>query len=345
MTKQPIEFEDIPKHLIQGLIATEDVRFYEHDGIDNRSLLRVFFKTLLLQDKSSGGGSTITLQLAKNLYGRKDYGPLGIVINKLQESIIAKRLEDVYSKDEILTHYLNTVPFSDNTFGIESAAAKFFNKHTSELSLEEAAVLVGMLKASHYFNPRIFPERSRLRRDVVLVQMEKYGYLDKETLEEAKMKDLVLNYQFYSHDRGLAPYFRAQLRKDLAELLDTIPNRNGEKFNIYRDGLIVHTTLDYRMQELAEEAMRTHMAKLQEAHEKSYGDNAPWVKNKAILLDAAKRTAPYKKLQEKGKTDEEILKVLAEETREMELFEYDGNKMLNASTLDSISHYLKFLNA
>src|SRR5690606_8958171 len=261
-------------HLIEGLIATEDVRFYKHDGIDGKSLLRVFFKTLLLQDKSSGGGSTITLQLAKNLYGRKNYGPFGIVINKVQESIIATRLEDIYSKDEILTLYLNTVPFSDNTFGIESASMKFFGKQTRELSLEESAVLVGMLKASHYFNPRIFPERSRLRRDVVLVQMNKYGFLGKSELEEAKLRDLVLDYKNFSHDQGLAPYFRAQLRKDLTAILDTLPNNRGEKFNIYKDGLIIHTTLDSRMQELAEMAVSTHMETLQETHEKSYGHRA-----------------------------------------------------------------------
>ncbi|MBT8319071.1 MAG: transglycosylase domain-containing protein, partial [Gramella sp.] len=164
--RQPIPFAQFPEHLLEALIATEDARFYEHDGIDNRSLLRVFFKSILLQDESAGGGSTITLQLAKNIYGRKDYGMFGIVINKMQEAVIAKRLEDVYSKNEILELYLNTVPFSDNTYGIESASMKFFNKKTSALSLEESAVLVGMLKASHYYNPRIFPERSRLRRDV-----------------------------------------------------------------------------------------------------------------------------------------------------------------------------------
>lgn len=342
--RQPITFDQIPQHLIDALIATEDVRFYEHDGIDNRSLLRVFFKTLLLQDRSSGGGSTISLQLAKNLYGRKDYGPLGIVVNKVQESIIAKRLEDIYSKNEILTLYLNTVPFSDNTFGIEAASVKFFDKHASELQLEEAAVLVGMLKASHYFNPRIFPERSRLRRDVVLVQMEKYGYLTSEKAEEAKLKPLELNYQGYSHDQGLAPYFREQLRKDLVAILDTLPNKNGDKYNIYKDGLIIHTTLDHQMQEIAEEAMRSHMAKLQEAHERSYGNNGPW-KNENLILEAVKRTGHYKRLQQEGLEDREILARLDKDQRDIELFNYDEDLVKKGSTLDSIAHYLKFLNA
>lgn len=343
--RQPVKYDQLPQHLIDGLIATEDARFYQHDGIDGKSLLRVFFKTLLLQDKSSGGGSTITLQLAKNLYGRKNYGPLGIVVNKVQESVIAGRLEEIYSKDELVLHYLNTVPFSDNTFGIESASRKFFNKRTSELNVEEAAVLVGMLKASHYFNPRIFPERSRLRRDVVLVQMEKYGYLNKAQMEEAKLRDLELDYQVYSHDQGLAPYFREQLRKDVVSILDTLTNQNGEKFNIYRDGLIIHTTIDYQMQEMAEEAVHSHLAVLQNAHERSYGTNAPWFKNKNVILDAVKRTDIYKKLKSEGFDDDQILEQLNAEKREMKLFNYGKENMVEASTLDSIIHYTKFLNA
>lgn len=343
--RQPISYEQLPEHLINALVATEDARFFEHSGIDSRSLVRVFFKSILLQDKSSGGGSTLTLQLAKNLYGRKNYGYFGIVVNKLQESIIAKRLEDLYNKNEILLLYLNTVPFSDNTFGIESASMKFFDKPTRELSLEEAAVLVGMLKASHYFNPRIFPERSRLRRDVVLVQMEKYGYLTRKEMQQAKQKDLILDYHFYSHDQGLAPYFREQLRKDVTSILDTLKNKNGEKFNIYRDGLIINTTLDYKMQEYAEVAVQEHLNELQQTHETSYGKNAPWEKNREAILDAVKRTAVYKKLSKEGFSDEEILQMLDEDHHEMELFNYKKEQFTTASTLDSIKHYLKFLNA
>lgn len=343
--RQPIKFEHIPQHLLDALLATEDARFYKHDGVDGRSLLRVFFKTLLLQDRSAGGGSTITLQLAKNLYGRKNYGALGIVVNKFQETIIARRLEDLYSKQEILTLYLNTVPFSDNTFGIESAAMKFFGKRTPQLTLEESAVLVGMLKASHFYNPRVFPERSKMRRDVVLNQMVKYGYLHPDTLEIAKSKEIVLEYQSFSHDEGLAPYFREQLRKDVIAILDTLPNKNGEPYNIYRDGLIIHTTLDHNMQVLAEDAMLTHMAALQQTHEKSYGTNAPWLKNREIILDAAKRTDSYARLKESGLSDTEILTRLDEDKRKMNLFNYGEDVVVEASTLDSIKHYTKFLNA
>ncbi|MGY5848725.1 transglycosylase domain-containing protein [Salegentibacter sp. HM20] len=342
--RQPIKFEELPQHLIDALIATEDVRFYEHDGIDNRSLFRVFFKSILLQDESSGGGSTITLQLAKNIYGRKDYGYLGIVVNKMQEAIIAKRIEKVYDKDDILRLYFNTVPFSDNTFGIESAAMKFFSKHTAELSLEEAAVLVGMLKASHYYNPRIFPERSRLRRDVVLMQMAKYGYLSEEEAEEAKQTDMVLDYKNYSHDKGLAPYFREQIRKDVSRILDTLKNKDGQTYNIYRDGLVVHTTLNYEMQEMAEAAMREHMSKLQVQHEESYGEKAPWLTNNEILMDALKKTSSWQKLAKQGMQESEIMQEL-QKTRSMDLFEYDDITSKQASVVDSVKHYLKFLNA
>lgn len=202
------------------------------------------------------------------------------MINKMQEAVIAKRLENVYSKNELVQLYFNTVPFSDNTYGIESASMKFFNKHTVDLKLEEAAVLVGMLKASHYYNPRIFPERSRLRRDVVLMQMAKYNYLSMPQAQEAKMLPLVLDYRSYSHDKGIAPYFREQVRKDVSGILDTLKNKDGEKYNIYRDGLIVHTTLNYEMQQLAEEAMIEHMSQLQHDHEKSYGNNDYGTKTK-----------------------------------------------------------------
>jgi len=342
--RQPIKYEEFPQHLIDALVATEDARFFEHDGIDNRSLLRVFFKSILLQDDSAGGGSTITLQLAKNIYGRKDYGSLGIVVNKVQEAIIAKRLEAVYSKKEIIRLYFNTVPFSDNTFGIESASMKFFDKHTSVLKLEEAAVLVGMLKASHYYNPRIFPERSRLRRDVVLTQMEKYEYLSKAALEKAMQKELVLDYKNYSHNKGLAPYFREQVRKDVSKILDTLKNKDGKKYNIYRDGLIVHTTLNYKLQVLAEEALKEHMATLQKQHEASYGEAAPWLTNKEIVLDALKKTSAWKSLAKEGLEEAEIIKRLNKK-HATELFDYEGVETKNVSTRDSVAHYLKFLNA
>ncbi|HET7361105.1 MAG TPA: transglycosylase domain-containing protein [Salinimicrobium sp.] len=340
--RQTIPFDQLPKHLIEALIATEDARFYEHSGIDKKSLLRVFVKTILLQDESSGGGSTITLQLAKNLFGRKDYGFLSIVVNKVKEAITARRLEDIYSKDEILALYFNTVPFSDNTYGIESAARKFFGTPASGLSLTQSAILVGSLKANHYYNPRLFPKRAEQRRNTVLHQMEKYGYLSEEKLQEAVKKPLKLDYQYFNHNEGVATYFRSHLRKEVKSILDTLENEKGETYNIFRDGLRIYTTIDYKMQVLAQEAVKEHMSKLQKQFEKVYGNNPPWT-NEAILKDAIKNTHQYESLQAAGWSEAEIMDSLQRKS-EMELFTWGKNKIEKASVMDSLSHYLKFLN-
>ncbi|MFV8839297.1 transglycosylase domain-containing protein [Salinimicrobium soli] len=340
--RQPVLFEELPQHLIDALIATEDVRFHDHEGIDSRSLLRVFIKTILLQDRSSGGGSTITLQLAKNLYGRDDYGHLSIVVNKLRESIIARRLEDIYSKEEILGLYFNTVPFSDNTYGIESAARKFFDTPASELNLEQAATLVGTLKASHYYNPRLYPDRSRERRNVVLQQMKKYGYLTPQDFAKAKKQPLELDYQLFGNNNGVAPYFRSQVKKDVMAVLDTLKNSEGEPYNIYRDGLQVFTTLDYDMQLLAEQAVKEHMSELQKHYERAYGNRAPW-KQQGFVNKVLQESDVYKKLAAAGLKKEEILDSLNRK-KDMELFDWEGNKITSASIADSLQHYMKFLN-
>src|SRR5690606_30698300 len=294
------------------------------------------------QDDSSGGGSTITLQLAKNLFGRQDFGAVSIVINKIREAIIAKRLERLYSKEEILTLYLNTVPFSDNTYGVESAARKFFSTTTSELSLVEAATLVGSLKASNYYNPRVYPDRSEQRRNVVLHQMQKYDFISPKELEEAKNEPLSLEYKFFNLSQGVAPYFREMLRQDVKKLLDTIQNEQGKPYNLYQDGLKIHTTIDHDMQLLAEEAMREHMPDLQAQFERSHGKNPPWMK-KEILDEAIKRTKPYRTLAAAGWSEEQILDSLNKK-KEMELFGWGKKTLTNASYMDSLQHYLKYLN-
>ncbi|MDH7913564.1 transglycosylase domain-containing protein [Winogradskyella sp. SYSU M77433] len=341
--RQPVKFEDFPKHLIDALVATEDSRFYEHDGIDNISLIRVFVKNLILQDKSAGGGSTITLQLAKNLYGRKNYAMFSMLINKFKESIVAKRIEEIYSKEEILTLYLNTVPFSDNTYGIESASLKFFNKSVKELSKNEAATLVGTLKANSYYNPRLHPERCEGRRNVVLSQMVNYGYLSNDSLDYFQNQKLELDYHSYNHDLGLAPYFREEVKKQLLKLLDSIKSPEGETYNLYRDGLVVHTTLDYQMQEYAEEAMKSHLEKLQSDFEASFGKNTPWKGNSQILKSAIAKLPLVKKYKEDGLSDTQIMDSLNVK-RNVELFGWKGDTIKNISVVDSLQHYLKFLN-
>lgn len=341
--RQPVKYEDVPKHLIEALIATEDSRFYEHDGIDNISLMRVFVKNLILQDKSAGGGSTITLQLAKNLYGRKNYAFFSMLINKFKESIVAKRIEEVYSKEEILTLYLNTVPFSDNTYGIESASRKFFNKSVQDISINEAATLVGTLKANTYYNPRLHPERCKGRRNVVLSQMVNYNYLSQDSLKYYSNQDLKLEYRSFNHDLGLAPYFRAEVKKQLESILDTLKTSEGEKYNLYKDGLIVHTTLDYKMQALAEAAMKEHISTLQADFEKSYGKNAPWETNKNLIESAIKKLPQVKIYKENGLTDAQIKDSLLIK-KPIDLFSWKGDTIKTLSAMDSLKHYLKFLN-
>jgi len=344
--RQSISYKDFPEHLINALISTEDVRFYDHNGIDNKSLVRVFIKSILLSNDASGGGSTITLQLAKNLFGRKNYRFLSIVINKITESIIARRIEKIYSKEEILTLYLNTVPFPDNTYGIESASKKFFNVHTKDLSISQSATLVGTLKANTYYNPRVNPESARSRRNVVINQMKKYGYLNAEDALKISKEQLVLDYRSYDPNEGLAPYFRAEIKRQLDTILQLKQFRkaNGETYNIFQDGLKVYTTLDNTLQNYAETAMKKHMTALQKQYEKAYGKNAPWLKNKQAYKAAKIRLVAYKKLKEQGLTEKEIEAELNKK-RDVELFGWDKTEIKQLSTLDSLEHYLKFLNA
>lgn len=341
--RQPITYGKVPKHLISALIATEDARFFEHEGIDYSSLMRVLFKSILLRNNSSGGGSTISQQLAKNLYPRKRLGKFGIIIHKMREGIIAKRIEKIYSKEDVLIQYLNIIPFSDNTFGIESTAKKFFNKKAKDLSLVESATIVAMLKATHSYNPRLYPKKSRTRRNVVLSQMNKYGYLDDEQLVIEKEKPLTLRYKNYSHDKGIAPYFRAQVQKKLQGWCNKNKNQNGENYNPYTSGLKVYTTLNYDMQRLAEAAIKEHMKVLQETFEDEHSKNAPWLNNDLILKEL-KKTKSYNSLNKKGYSKTEIYDSLKVH-RNLKLFDWSGNKLVKGSVIDSIKHHLKFLNA
>ena len=340
--RQPIPFEKIPKHLLDALVAIEDERFYDHSGIDYPSLLRVGLKTILLQDQSSGGGSTLTQQLAKNLYPRRERKKTNIAVDKVKEMFIASRLEDIYSKDEILTHYLNTVSFGGNTFGIESASLKFFNIRAEKLSLEQAAVLVGMLKATYSYNPRIFPEKSLERRNLVFHSMVENDFISEEEKDSLSGIPLKLNYRDFDYDDGLAPYFREEVRKKMLSWADK-QKEEGIDYNIYTSGLKIYTTLDSKMQHFAEEAMVQHMSSLQEKFEKSHGKNAPWLKDNKLVEKLVKRTGAYKKLKEAGLADSQIMDSLAGK-RTMTLADWEGEKSVQASVVDSVRHYMKFLN-
>lgn len=340
--RQPIAFEEFPENLLEALISIEDERFYSHSGVDYPSLMRVAFKSILMQDKSSGGGSTITQQLAKNLYPREERKNTNIAVDKIKEMFIAARLEDIYSKEELLYHYLNTVSFGDNTFGIESASLKFFNKKARNLNTEEAAVLVGMLKATYGYNPRVFPENSLKRRNLVLQAMQKNNFISAIEKDSLSALPLKLDYKEFNYNDGLAPYFREEVRKQLLAW-STTQKEHGNEYNIYTSGLKIYTTLDYKMQQLAEEAMVTHLSNLQKDFEKSYGKNAPWLTNKKLLDKLLKRTNAYKKLKKEGLSENQILDSLSIK-RKMTLAGWEGEKTVEANTIDSLQHYLKYLN-
>jgi penicillin-binding protein 1A len=295
-----------------------------------------------MQDQSAGGGSTISQQLAKNLYPREKSGKFNLAISKFKEMIIASRLESIYSKEDILMLYLNTVSFGDNTFGIESAALKFFNKSAKELKLEESATLVGMLKATYGYNPRVFPENSLNRRNLVIQSMYSNDFIPQKEADSLKLLPLLLDYREYDHNEGLAPYFREEVRKQMLSWAKT-QREKGLDYNIYTSGLKIYTTLDSKMQLLAEEAMGQHMKGLQKSFEKSYGNRAPWIANKRLINKIVKGSEPYKKMKKAGLGESAIMDSMNLK-KQMQLSDWDQDEMRSASTKDSLLHYLKFLN-
>lgn len=337
-------FQDLPTHLIEALIATEDVRFYQHRGIDYRSLVRVALKSLLMGDSSSGGGSTLTQQLAKNLFPRSNQGYLSLPINKVKEMIVAKRIEQVYSKEEILNLYLNTVNFGNNSFGIETASVRFFNKKPLELNIEESAVLVGMLKGTTLYNPRRNPEISLERRNIVLSQMEKYGFLPEKELDSLQDLPLVIDFTLTTHNEGIATYLREYLRNELQEWCKDHQKEDGEQYNLYTDGLKVHTTINAKLQGFAEKAVADHMKELQLIFNEHWKNSRPWSNSRNSLLTTIYKTERYRNLKAQGLSEKEIQEKF-KEPQLMKIFTWDGEKEVEMSPLDSIKHYLYFLNA
>ncbi len=338
-----ITFQKIPRHVVNAVLATEDIRFYKHRGIDRKSLGRVLVKSILLQ-QSSGGGSTLTQQLAKNIFPRKDYIFFSMVINKFREMIIASRLEDVYTKDDILTLYLNTVPFGDNTYGVEAAAQRFFSVPTQRLTIAQGAVLVGMLKANYAYNPRVFPSRSLKRRNTVIAQMAKYAMLKPADADSLQALPLQLQYNKISHHTGLATYFREYIRPEIDTWCKSHYRENEKPFNLYTDGLKIYTTLDSRLQKYGEQAMAKQMKTLQRKFDQHWSASKPWIKDPQILQDAIANSDRYKQLTKTGLGHEEIIKILKEVTLK-NIFTWEGESEKMISAIDSIKHHLNFLQA
>ena len=376
-----VDYTELAPSLVQALVATEDVRFYDHSGIDFKALGRAVVKRGLFGQKSAGGGSTITQQLAKQLYSSTAHSVLERLLQKPIEWVIAVKLERNYTKDEIITMYLNYFDFLHNAVGIKTASNTYFGKDPKDLSVNESAVLIGLCKNPSYFNPVRYPQRAQERRNVVLGQMVKAGYLKEEQYDTLSAKELKLKFHVADHKDGIAVYFRDFLRRymmakrpvrsDYPEWnkvkfhIDSINwetdplygwcnknrKKNGAPYNLYTDGLKVYTTIDSRMQEYAEQAVREHVARyLQPAFTKEIKNrkNAPYAAGlsndqvKKLLMRSVRQCAHYQSLKASGMSESEIMKVFNTK-KEMTVFSYHGEIDTVMTPLDSIRYYKSFL--
>lgn len=377
------DFEEISPAVVDALIATEDARFESHSGIDVKALARVAFKTLLMGNRNAGGGSTITQQLAKQLYTPPSDGMLSRAMQKPIEWMIAIKLERFYSKEEILKMYLNQFDFLYNAVGIKSAAKVYFNKDASDLNIEEAATLIGMVQNPSHFNPVRHPDRTRARRNVVLDQMRKAGMLSQAEFDSISALPLKLDFHRVDHKEGLAPYFREELRRYLTAkrpspaaypswdhqkyVDDSIawetnplygwveknPRPDGTKYDIYNDGLRIYSTIDSRMQSYAEQAVAEHMRSLQKQFfaEKRRSTTAPYTSNPAeltaetrrSLINAAIRQSERHRVGKVAGLSEDEIRSQFDNPVEMSVFSYDGPVDTIMTPLDSILYTKSFL--
>jgi len=336
------DFDELSPFLLNALVATEDARFFKHSGVDFRALMRVVFKTILFQQDNAGGGSTISQQLAKNLYGRRGKGMLGIASTKVKEMFTARRLEKTYSKEELLKLYLNTVPFGDNVYGVKVASQRFFNISPADLSIEDAATLIGMLKANSRFNPVRNPERAVGRRNTVLAQMVKYDYLDAADLDSLQKLPIEVKLKTEGHNQGTATYFREHLRGELKQILKEIEGPNGKPYNVYKDGLKIYTTINSDFQRMAEEAVKEHLQKLQ----KDFDKDKSLARAADLIQNIKKKSKRYARLKDAGKSEKEITTNFNTPVK-MTVFSWNenGEEVREMSPMDSIKYYLSVLNA
>ncbi|MFZ4414840.1 MAG: transglycosylase domain-containing protein, partial [Bacteroidales bacterium] len=348
-----IHYNDLSQACINALIATEDARFNQHSGVDTRSIFRVLGKTIIGRNKSSGGGSTITQQLAKNLFPRnKNQFKLFMVFTKFKEWIVAAKLERNYTKEEIIAMYFNTVDFGNNSFGIKTAARTYFNKSPDSLKIEEAALLVGILKAPTYYSPIKNPENAKRRREVVLNQMRKNDFITREQYDSLRVLPIDMSkYTQQDHSAGYGTYFREYLRLYLNDWCANHKKPDGSPYNLYKDGLKIYTTINYKMQKYAEEAVAEHLGKdLQPAFYKHWKGmkNAPYSQLtdeeiQATLTSAMKTSDRYRRLKDANANDDEIQKEFHTPIA-MRIFTWQGERDTIMTPFDSLKYYKWFLH-
>lgn len=337
VNRQSISNDGISPYVRHALVATEDNRFFEHHGIDAISLARVFFKSLLLGNKDQGGGSTISQQLAKNLFPRREYHILSLPINKIREMFIASGLEDVYSKEEILTLYLNTVSFGENVYGIEAASLRFYNKSSSALAIDEAATLIGMLAANTAYNPRLYPENALKRRNVVLSRMHTQGFISEEQKDSLIQQPITLDYRLMDAARGLAPYFMQYIKSELIDIL-------GDDELLETGGMRIYTTIDADIQQYAEKALGDQLKKLQDEFDRHWQGRDARKEHPKTFERALRNSDAYKKLQNSGKSYDEIIAELSI-PHKRNIYTHSGEKVTEISSIDSLKHYIRLLNS
>jgi penicillin-binding protein 1A len=342
-----IKYADLPKHLVDALVATEDERFYEHSGIDGRRTLGAAIRL-----GSNGGASTLTQQLAKLLFHGEGsrFLPLRI-IQKAKEWIIAIKLERQYTKNEIIAMYFNKADFINTAVGIRSAAKVYFGKEPRDLTIDESAMLVGMLTNPSLYNPVRRIEKVQKRRNIVLGQMVRNGFLEEAAKKSLEKKPIVLDFQPESHTDGIGTYFREYLRDFMKNWVKENKKSDGSEYDIYRDGLKIYTTIDSRMQGYAEEAMKRHLPNLQEelSNQQKENKNAPFVniseaETKKLMMKAMKNSSRWKLMEAQDKSEKEIIKSFGVKTK-MKVFTWKGEKDTLMSPTDSIRYYKSFLQA
>jgi penicillin-binding protein 1A len=336
-----VQFKDLSPNLINALKATEDIRFESHAGVDIRGLMRVLVKTIIL-NQDAGGGSTITQQLAKNLFPRESGNKFKVAFRKLKEWIIAVRLERNYTKSEILAMYLNTVDFGSNAYGIKSACSTFFKKDPKDVNLQEASLLIGLLKGPSLYSPVRNPKNAKQRRNVVIGQLERYSFITEAQADSLMKLPIILKYEQEGHTEGLATYFREELRQELLKWCRAHTKADGTPYNLYRDGIKIYTTIDTRMQRYAEEAVKEHLSELQKTFYDHWKGRKAWEDQPQIISDAVKKSERYKALKKEGKSESEINKIFDRKVP-MTVFTWKGERDTFMSPLDSVKYYKMFL--